>query len=78
MLDNEQQFGIVMRYLKPVRYTEVIRVQDNRSFDIPGVEIRTEGTQRLQVVVTDVAAFEAHVDSVPGLREYIDKELAKL
>jgi hypothetical protein len=77
MLNNEQQFGVVMRYLRPVRYTEVIHVRDNRNYDIPGVEIRTEGTQRLQLVVTDLQAFEAHVNSVPGLREYIDTELAK-
>ena len=70
-------WGLVKRYLEPVRYDSFDRVQDTRCFDIPGVRIEREGTARLKMVLDDVKAFEEYIDSTPGLRAMIDAEINK-
>lgn len=68
---------ICMRHLDivPVTAADMTPVNDNRTFEIPGVEIFTVGTKKLGMKVVDLAAFEAYIEANPKLKEMIAKEL---
>jgi hypothetical protein len=72
-----EELGIVcMRHLGavPVNGTDAMQVQDNRTCNIPGVVIRTQGTHRLGMEIVDLAEFEAYIEANPELKAMIEQE----
>jgi len=70
-----------MRYLSVIKVLEqdVSWIEDLRGLPEipPGCELIVEGKQRIGIKLTDPEAFEAYIDSVPGLRQYVEQEAAE-
>lgn len=74
------ELGIVcMRHLGavPVSRSDAILVQDDRTCDIPGVAIRTDGTRRMAMEIVDLEAFEAYIEANPELKQMIEQAKAQ-
>jgi hypothetical protein len=61
-------------YCKPIpvslrNYKPVIDQRD-LTFGLPGLELRTEGNRRTQLVLNDPAAFEKHLENRIGIENY--------
>lgn len=71
---------ICMRHLDIVKveFEDTIRVTDGRGFEIPGVEIFSEGTKKLGMKIVDIEAFEAYIAANPELKKMIDEEINAL
>ena len=67
---------ICMRYLNMVKVQSADGIMcKGPKFEVPGVEVFTEGSGKLGFKISNLKLLESYIESIPELKKMIEKEL---